>query len=321
MTVSTGLNSHFAWGIQTAQGTRVAPDVSYPIDSETFAETGLQPSRRSGIVKGRRGAHALTYSKGNITGGFVADLTTDTIGEMLFCALGSVATTGAGPYEHVITRNPSALPYWSAQVAWEDNAATDFRKDYTDLQTNSLALSVATGSDPKLTVATLGGVEEIDAYPAVVPAYGTMNYLLFSDLTITPDGGSAMCWNGLDLTCTNNLTASQATCATNPRATIYRDTGVFDVTGTLTREFDGSFADYTKFINGTEATLAALFTSANGDTLQIDTRIVYTGQTPQVGGPDTIMHNLPFMGVSATSDADIVKFTLSNSDTVVDGSV
>ncbi len=315
MTFSNGTDAHFVYSIESTSGTRNPPAIAVPLISESLQDSGSQPIWRPGIIKGRRTRTGFGLTKSDVGGQINVPLTAESVGGLLKALVGSVSTSGAGPYVHVLT--PGLLPTFSAQVGWEDSAGVDFRKDYIGAVMNGGTLSVQANQNPTIAFDVKALSEEDDAYTPVVPSYATLTYFDFSDFVVSFDGGTTdECFDNGTINWQNELYQSPAICPTNPRAQVYDDAGQQMVTGTLGQDFT-SFAKYAKFTGGTAATLKMTATAGASAILEIDMDIVFTGSTPQVEGPGRIKQGIPFEVVSSASDAASVTVTLTSGDATI----
>jgi hypothetical protein len=315
MTNSNGVDGYFAYSKEVTRGTREVPAIALPFASETMQDTGSRPLPDMGIIKGRLLPAGSQRTKANIAGQITVPMIADGIGGLLHAVLGDNTTTGLDPYAHEMTPGVP-LPSFSAQLGWEDNAGTDYRKDYIGCLMNGLTLNVQNGQNPSFVFAVTARSEEADAYAAIVPAYGELSYFEFADLQVEVDGAGAACFDTFQLQFANNLYASPAICPTNPRATLYEEGGLRAITGTLGKDFEG-WAAYNKFVGGTPATLVATFNAGAAAQLVIELAIKYNGQTPQMAGRDRIKDPKSFIVESPTDDATACTVTLTNGDATI----
>lgn len=314
MTFSNGHDGHFVYSMETTIGTRVTPAIALPFLQESIRDQGSQPLENQGIIKGRRIAHGAQRTKSDIRGQVRLPLIADGLGGLLKAAFGAVATTGSGPYAHEFTRGLIGDgDTISAQIGWEDNEGTDFRKDIVGGMVDAVSLEVAANQNPTIQLDLAGRSLVTDGHAAITPSYGTLSYFEFSDATVNIDGAGTICFDTFSLNVANNLYQSPGICPANPRATVYEDGGKSVITGTIAKDFDG-WGRHTKFTAGTEATIAVTLTAAASAILLIELNVRFAGETAQVSGQERIKESIPFMAISATSDADACTVTLTNSD-------
>jgi hypothetical protein len=314
MTFSNGVDAHMIYTIESTPGTRATPATAVPLIQESMSDSGSQPIWRPGIIKGRRTRHGSDRSKSDVGGQVSVPLTAESCGGLLGALIGTTNTTGAGPYEHVFT--PGSPESFSMQIAWDDSAGTAFRKDYIGCLMDGGTLDVQANQHPTMQFDIKALSEEDDAYADITPSYATLQYFEFSDFVVAFDGGSDECFDSASISWANNLYQSPAICPTNPRATVYEDSGMHMVTGTIGQDFT-AWAKYAKFAAGTAATLQVTGTAGANAIIDIEMAIIFTGETPQVGGPERIKQGLPFEVVSGTDDATAVTVTLTSNDATV----
>lgn len=312
MTLSHGSDGHFVYSKEVTSKTRTAPTRALPFRQESLQDNGTKPMHHQGIIKGRRASYGSNRSKADIGGQVAFDLVAESIGGILEALMGTVNTTGAGPYVHTFTRG--VVPTLSVQVGWQDDAATDFRKDYIGVITEGASLSIVGGQDPDFQVDYRAISEEKDTYAAVVPSYPTYTYFEFSDATLNFDAGGTECFDSVAINFANNLYQSPGICPTYPRSTEYKDVNRWAVTGTFAGDFDGTWTKYDKWQAGTEGTLQVILNAGASAQLQVDLAVVLTGESPMIAGHEVIKQAIGFEMQSATDDATACTIVLTNTD-------
>lgn len=179
---------------------------------------------------------------------------------------------------------------------------------YDGMKVNSMTLNCAVGEPLTSTFSLIGRNEQTSSSYTTADSISTLNPLTFDEGTMYVDG-TATEVSGFSLTVNNNLAEDKGQLGSKYRAAVPRS-GFRDVTGSINVEFD-NFTNYNKYVNGTEAALALHFTSDDTITgaatseyykMFIDCpRIVFTGDTPVVGGPDLIYHDMPFTAFASTA--------------------
>jgi len=314
MTFSNGVDGYFAYSAETTKGTRVVPAIALPLVQESMQDSGSQPIPHKGIIKGRKLMTGAEKTKSDVGGQIRIPMIADGLGGLLKAALGTNATTGSDPYEHEMSRG--ALGSTSIQIGWEDSAGTDFRKDYVGAMINGFSFDVQADQSPEMQFDIKALSEANDGSAAIEPSYGTLSYFEFSDATVDLDAGGNLCFDTFSLAVDNGLHKSTAICPTTQGRTEYSDQGAFSVGGSIGWDFT-DWTYYDKFIAGTQATISALFNAGTDAKLQFDLRVLFTGSTPQISGPERIKEGLTFVGISATSDADGFTATLTNGDSSI----
>jgi len=219
-------------------------------------------------------------------------------------ALGRGATagpSGSGFYVHDIYPSGSLPVGLALEIGRSGIAGGTFT--YRGCTINQMVLNCSVGDPLTATFSFLGKTETaVQANPTDAGSnISALNPLTFDEGVIVIDGVSQEV-AGFSLTINNNLNEDKGALGSRYRVAIPRG-GFRDVTGTLNLEFD-DLGMYRKYTAGTETALKLTFTSddmaagTQAHVLQIDLpRIVFTGTTPNVGGPDLIYHDMPFVAL------------------------
>jgi len=219
-------------------------------------------------------------------------------------ALGRVVTagpSGSGHYVHKIYPSGS-LPVGLRLEVARGTGLSGGLFEYRGCKVNQLALNCSVGEPLTATVSFLGKDEVVNQQsPTAASSISSLNPLTFDEGALTIDGTSQEV-AGFSLTINNNLAEDKGALGSLYRVALPRS-GFRDVTGSLNLEFD-DITTYNKYTGGTETALKLLFTSddmaagTQAHSLQIDCpRIVFTGSTPVVGGPDLIYYDMPFVAL------------------------
>ncbi len=226
-------------------------------------------------------------------------------------ALGRAQTAGpSGSPEVVYTHDifPSGvLPEGLRVEVWRDAGCFT----YNGMKVNQVTLNCAVGEPLSSTFSFLGKEESTSASQTAATSISTLNPLTFDEGVLSVDGTEGDI-TSCSITINNNLAEDKGKLGSKYRAAIPRS-GFRDVTGTLNMEFD-DLTMYNKYVNGDEAFLSLQFTSddvikgaASSEyyRLFIDCpRIVFTGTTPTVTGPDIIYHDMPFTAFATDSPSE-----------------
>lgn len=217
--------------------------------------------------------------------------------------------SGSGFYHHRILPS-GALPEGLRIEVGRDVGGTF---TYKGCKVNSLEMSCAVGEPLRATFGFLGYDETASASSPTAPAAGAISALSpynFDQANVTVDGlSNSIEVSGFTLSVNNNLAEDKGKLGSKYRAAIPRN-GFREVTGSLNVEFDNLY-NYNRFINQTEHALQIRFTSdqlaAGATAHQLDIvlpRVVFTGETPSVSGPDLIYHDLPFIALYDDGEGD-----------------
>jgi len=181
---------------------------------------------------------------------------------------------------------------------------------YRGCKINQVALNCSVGDPLTATFSFLGKDETADqTAPTTATSISGLNPLTFDEGEITVDGTSQEV-SGFSLTINNNLIEDKGALGTRYRVAIPRS-GFRDVTGSLNLEFD-NLDMYRRYTGGTETALKLKFTAddligagTQAHELEIDCpRIIFTGTTPVVGGPELIYFDMPFVALYDEDQGD-----------------
>jgi hypothetical protein len=217
--------------------------------------------------------------------------------------------SGSGFYHHRILPS-GALPEGLRVEVGRDVGGTF---TYKGVKVNTVEMTCSVGEPLKATFGLLGKDEAQSTSAPTAPSATAISALSpynFDQANTTVDGlSNSVEVTGFTLNVNNNLAEDKGKLGSKYRAAIPRN-GFREVTGTLNVEFDNLY-NYNRFINQTEHALQIRFTSdqfAAGTTAhQLDIilpRVVFTGETPVVSGPDLIYHNLPFIALYDSGEGD-----------------
>jgi len=233
--------------------------------------------------------------------------------------------SGAGHYAYDIYPSGALPEGLRLEIGRSGVAGGTF--EYRGCKVNQMVLNCSVGEPLTATFSFLGKDEVVEqAAPTTVGTISSLNPLTFDEGVVTIDGNTQEV-AGFSLTVNNNLTEDKGALGSRYRVAIPRS-GFRDVTGTLNLEFD-NLDMYRRYTAGTETGLKLKFTSDDkiaGGTqayeLQIDCpRIVFTGTTPVVGGPDLIYYDMPFVALYDSDQGhnhqDEVRMRVITSDTSI----
>ena len=227
-------------------------------------------------------------------------------------AFGRVVTVGpsgtGNHYVHNIYPSGSLPEGLKLEIGRTGVAGGTF--NYRGCKINQMVLNCSVGEPLTATFSFLGKDEVTSqAAPTAVGTISSLNPLTFDEGTIKIDGTTQEV-SGFSLTVNNNLVEDKGSLGSRYRVGIPRS-GFRDVTGTLNLEFD-DLGMYNKYTGGTECALKLKFVSDDKISvgtqvyeLEIDCpRIVFTGTTPVVGGPDLIYYDQPFVALYDDDQGD-----------------
>lgn len=231
-------------------------------------------------------------------------------------ALGRVVTAGpsgtGNHYVHDIYPSGTLPAGLRLEIGRSGVAGGTFT--YRGCKVNQLVMNCSVNEPLTATFSFLGYDEDqSQAAPTTASSISALNPFTFDEGAINIDGSSQEV-SGFSLTVNNNLVEDKGKLGSRYRSDIPRG-GFRDVTGTLNMEFD-DLGMYNRYTAGTETALRLTFTAddmigggTQAHVMQIDCpRIVFTGNTPVVGGPDLIYHDMPFVALYDDDQGDGYKW-------------
>ena len=303
---SIGSNAQLGIGEETvwASGT-IAISKFIPFNSESITKS--KEIQFTEAIRGSTARSIWRTGKTTVGGDIGLEVIPDSAGifTIIKHALGRNVTagpSGSGYYTHRIMCS-GVLPEGLRVEVERDAAAFT----YSGMKVNQMTLECRVGEPLTATFSMLGSDESTGDSPTTATSISSLNPLTYDEGSLYVDGSAtATEISGFTLTVNNNLKEDKMSLGSASRVAIPRS-GFRDVTGSLNAEFD-NLLNYNRFINGTETSLKLSFVSdneaADGTDHQLDIylpRVVFTGNTPTVTGPDLIYHDLPFLGLYSTN--------------------
>ncbi|MDH3194237.1 MAG: phage tail tube protein, partial [Acidimicrobiia bacterium] len=237
-------------------------------------------------------------------------------------ALGTVNTTGAGPYTHTITPG-NALDGLSltVQEGIPDQAATPVVNPWTYVGCKVVSLGVTINdTDATLSVGLVGMDKKIAAdggvfvlQTASVPATVSRFLPEHFSLTLDPTGASsevARCVRSFSMDITNNLDENRYCLGTAIRKEPLQVAGVTrEVTGTIQLEW-ANIADYTRYAAQTITDMTwAVDNGTDSITCTLDVETT-GGAKPQIQPNGLIYESLTYRAVGNTADSDALSVVI-----------
>lgn len=298
-----------AYAIEAVAGTRQTPTIFVEIASETL-KRNPQFLRPRPVAGGRLMPKRKVLAGQKPGGGISFPVYPETIGPLLRATLGKVATTGAGPYTHVITPDQANVrPAMTWQFGRPDAAAgTVHAFDYIGCYVEQLELACNAGEEVMASV-DLVGMREVDDQTLAVATFPTVTPLTFLHATLTASGGTE-CFDSITVTLKNSNAARQQACPTNPGEQKVTPLGVDVYGGTVTRDWRNQDL-YDEMVLGTEGTLSLAFNAGASAQLTLAGNVFFANAGSNVPGSNALLkETVPFEFVSGTSDAAAFTATL-----------
>ncbi len=310
---SSGIDTQLGFSPEVTHGTRVVPATFIPYTGETVK---LRRNRigSKGMRAGRRTQGQWRPGKQWVDGGFSFELAPQSMGKILRWMMGSVSTTGAGPYTHTFTPGNLDDKFMTFQFARPDEAGVVRPFDYTGTQCTDWQIGLKVDELAQASVSVFGMHEDTSqtlataSYPATWQPFS----FLSGSLSIA---AAAYEVEEITITGKNNLQTNRHVIksSTPERPRQSRESGYREYGGMLSGDFFNLTA-YNRFVSGTEAALSLVLTDGAAAQLTIAGNVRFDGETPDVTGPAMLKQPLPFVFTSLTSDSAAITMTLVNSD-------
>lgn len=308
----SGFGSGWAFAKETTFGTPVATTKAMPFLSETLTLDKAWVTSNT-----LKGGNFLPTTSGSRQGSRVGNGDVQTLlythgsAALTEAMLGGIATTGAGPFEHVATM-AATLPSYSMQVSLGDTSGT-LRKAVEGAKVASWEIAIAVNENVTLgltwvyedeLLATASALE--GAYPATLTTYNA------NDVGTLTIGGVEYCVEQLTISGDNGLVTDSfcigQTTISDPVA--QRRT----ITGSMVVKVDaGSTALYDAYIAGTGVDIQAVAT-IGASTFTVDASAFLMGTSPTIAGEEEITVTIPWEVRASTTDAAAFSLTTVNSD-------
>jgi len=304
--VKNGFASFIGFAEEVAFGTQIAPTDFIEFNSESLKKE-INRIMSGGI---RNSASAYRWKSGAVSAGGDMEVEMFYMGlELLFKnAFGAVTTTQPGTlaYLHTFELANTLANSLSIDV---NRGTSPFR--YSGCKVNTLSLSAELDAIVMGTFGILAQDEYIEgaispSSPAS-PTYEDSEQAVFTQGVFEIDDAESEILS-FNVTLNNMLKDDKRKIGQATRIAIPRN-DLREVTGTMHVEFD-DFTQYSKFIAGTEGKLSLLFSgseieaSYNNEIYLELPRVIYNGETPNVGGREILEHDIPF---TAFYDGDNTK--------------
>lgn len=308
-----------SWGYkqESVFGTPVTVDTFVPLVSETVTQE-IERLESEGIMAGRRFLDSDQWKAGpkTVGGDIQLELYEQSIGTLLKVCLGTVNTSGSGPYAHVLTPGSLTGLGLTQQFGRTDVGGTTRAFTYAGTKFPSWELAVEAGQIGTLGLTTFGTVAETTATGLASVSYAAQGTRPFvaNEVTVNSIGGTTTNMKGFKLSCDNGLDLDRRFLGSSmPAEPLEMDRR--DYTGELNLEFS-SLTDYNRFVNGTEADV--LVTLSNGvESLAINVHVRFDGTTPTVNQKGLVLLDQPFRVLGDGTDADAITITYTSDDATV----
>jgi len=288
-----------------------------------FVDEDLRSSRNlidSELIRAKRDATKPVLGNKDVTGSIRTYLQ-PYIGSLIKGVLGSVTTTGTGPYVHTIT-SADTLPSYTIEKGFT-NINQYLR--YSGCKINSMTLNVTSEGFQEVTFNVIGAKENTATSSSVFSGggsytdYGKSCYTGFEITTIQEGGFDiAIVTEIRDLTIENNLDTNVFVIGGQSERNSLPE-GKIRVTGTLTALFE-DITLYNKAVNSTETSLKIVYQFGTGDGTSGNEYVefyipemIYQPQAPVISGPAGVLVDLPFQAYYDNSvEQSIIQITIKS---------
>lgn len=313
MSMASGLDSQFGFGVEGTPGTRATPATFLPLVSENI-KYHRDRLVSKGMKAGRRTQGGWRPGRGWVDGSFTVELAPQSMGKIMKWANGAVSSSGSGPYTHVFTPGGLDDEALTIQLGKPDSGGTVRPADYVGCQCTGYQIGLKVNEYAMLTPSIYGAYEDLSqslasaSYPSTYTPFTYISGSLslasadyeLDDITITAALGQAIGRHKISAT-------------TPERPRLSKEAEFRQYGGTLNGDFMSNTA-YQRFVNGTEAALSLVLSDGASASLTIAGNVRFDGDTPNIAGPAMLKQALPFVFTSLTSDAATYTMTLVNSD-------
>lgn len=316
-----GLNTQLGTGEEVTYGTPVTVTKFYEINSESldYQKTVLQSSGlRAGARQLRRRGSVVTRSAG---GNITLEVVTVGMGRWFKHCLGGTPTSvqQGGTTAYLQTFSLGNLPTGlTVQKGVEEATGTVKPFTFHGGKVTSWELACAVGDIVTLSLDM--DFEDVDTSTALATAsYPTISQFDFTQGTLSVEGSEVANVTGATIGGTNNLKTDSFYLGTSGLKGEPVDNDFPSIQGSLSAEFVSQAALVDRFLNDTAASLVLTFTGAvisgayNYSLVITVPEVRFTGQLPQVGGPDVVVLDVPFDGHYDGSSAGItIEYTTTD---------
>ncbi len=308
MPIGSGISAQLGMKAESTYGTPVVVDRFFELVREGIAADVRKlygRGLRAGGARFQRADRVKTYTAA-VAGDIEIEVPTKNAGLLFQHMLGGSAVAGGGADKtHTFTPDAAALQgkFLTVQVGRPDIAGTVQPFTYASMKVASWQLAAALDDILKLTL-TLDGASVSTATALASVSYPTTDELfVFTEGALTV-GGPTVDVRSFNLTGNNGLDTDSRFLGNSKKEPLAAAEAMLE--GTLDAEFE-DLTKYADWIAGAQAQLVLTFTSPTDIptssplvpfklTVTIPA-IEYTGDEPQVGGPDIVRQNLPFKGL------------------------
>lgn len=314
MTTGSGVFAQCGFAKESVKNTRATPTqfMGFVQESMRCQQNFIRSASLGG---GLRYTPRKAPGTKEVGGSINFELQPETIIDLFELCLGGVAvTSGAGPYSHKFEGGDLATGTF--QIVRPDAAGVLRPFDYVGCMVNQWTLTQNPDEYAGLQVELFAYDEVTNQSTASYAPDASPTPLTFQNLTVTPLGGSPVCFDSLTLTGSNGIARNYQSCAADGGRAQIREDGRRTLSGTVTGDFRG-LTHYASYLAGTEGAMKVEWSAGASAKVTLDMRVFYTGETPNVGGPSVVKQGIGFEAVvgDGNDDADAITVTVVSTDT------
>lgn len=308
-----GLNAQIGFVAETSYGTAVAVNRFFPLVDESMTD---EPERleSDGIIAGARVLRSEQWEAGGHTvGGDIGmelwQQNTALLFEHMLGTITSSFTSGVGT--HTVTLGDLTGKSLTAQIGKPTVSNTVVPFTYAGVKVQSWEIGLSVGE-----IATLG-MTLIAQTETTGTALETASFITDAarPFTYVQGGvsisGADTCVREISIECENNLTDDRQ-CIGQDFIDEPVEMDLREVTGTMTLEFT-STEQYQRYLDGDELALVLSLSASSSAQATITMNVRYDGETPQVGGKDLVIQDIPYKAIASSTDSSAITVTLVNS--------
>lgn len=307
MSLPSGLARQVGFKKESVVGTPVTVDKFVPWVEGNGIENNIDRLTSAGAIAGRTITDVDQTKAGNVTmeGDIGIEAYEQSIGPILYYAMGAVTPSGAGPYTHTIT--PGDLTGISStwQFGRPDTSGTVRPFTYAGCKVRGVELAIAAGEiitmGVDLVASTVVEATGTALATATYAAQATRPFIA-SEVTVNTIGGVATNIKSASLSIQNALSTDERRFIGSRVIKEPLQNGRREITGELVMEFE-SLTAYNRYVNLTYADI--IITASNGtESLSFNASARFDGGTPTVNGDDLVELTQPFTVEGDGTDAD-----------------
>lgn len=308
----SGLNLQIGFAAETTYGTAVTVDRFYPVVEESLTDE-IEPLESDGIIAGARTLRSEQWDQGGSTvGGDVGmelwQQNTALLFEHMFGTITSSFTNGIGT--HTCTLGSLTGKSLTAQVG-KPTVTGVVPFTYAGAKVASWELSLSVDEIATLGLTLIAQTETtgtaLETATFITDAAAPFHYVQGA-VNISEEG---VCVREISIECDNQLTDDRR-CIGQAFIDEPVEMGLRNPTGTMTLEFT-STEQYERYKLGTELSLALSLSASASAQTSITMNVRYDGNTPETGGRDLVLQDVPYKAIGITDDDSAITAVVVNS--------